>query len=586
MNGPADSFNRKTWGRCAAHINVFAGSSDVGTKAKVMSLLLVALLLGINGLNVLNSYVGRDFMTAIANRDQLGFLRQAVFWLGVFASSTLVAVFARYFEERLGLLWRNFSTRRVLGGYMTNRTYYRLAAAGEIENPDQRIADDIRTFTTTTLSYLIMLLNGSITAVAFSGVLWSISPLLLIVAVAYAAAGSFLTVGLGGPLMRLNFQQLDKEGKFRTNLVHVKENTHLVAISQREGYLCGRLMGHLSDLTANFERIIRVNRNVGFFTTGYNWLIQLIPIVIIAPLYMGGAVEFGVVTQAAAAFMQLVGAFSLIVTQFQSISSFAAVVARMDALVTAIEDGAEDAHPGVATVEDEHRVAFVNLSLQAPGQNRLLVRDLTFELGEARRVLVLGSDETAVSALFRAAAGLWIAGSGTIVRPSFDHIMFLSERPYLPPGPLNDLLLRPRRADCGVHLDHQPERRRSHQPGGQRFPETRVKDVLGLPGIGPLLERVSALQIDHEWDTVLTLGEQQLLVCARLLLAAPHFAFLERPSTTLEGEPLDEVLRTLRSHAIGYAVFEQEATNLEPYDTILELLPGGAWNVRRLDTAA
>ena len=584
MNGPADSFNRKTWGRCAAHINVFTSSSDVGTKAKLMSILLGVLLLGTNGLNVLNNYVGRDFMTAIANRDKPAFLHQAVLWLMVFAGSTIVAVYARYLEERIGLLWRNWSTRRVLGGYMTDRTYYRLAA-GAIENPDQRIADDIRTFTTTTLSYLIMILNGGITAIAFSGVLWTISPLLLIVAMAYAAAGSFLTVKLGRPLVRLNFAQLDKEGKFRTELVHVKENAHLVAISQREGYLCSRLMNHLTDLTANFERIIRINRNVGFFTTGYNWLIQLIPVVIIAPLYMCGAVEFGVVTQAAAAFMQLVGAFSLIVTQFQSISSFAAVVARMDALVTAIEDGAEATRVGIVTVEDDRRVAFEKLSLHAPGQDRLLVRELSFEMREARRVLVLGDDETAVSALFRAAAGLWTAGAGRIVRPSFDHIMFLSERPYLPPGPLNDLLLRPRRADCGIALEHQPERRRP-QPGGQRFPETRVKDVLGLPGIAPLLERVSALQIDHEWDTVLTLGEQQLLVCARLLLAAPRFAFLERPSTTLEGEPLEQVLRTLRSHAIGYVVFEQEATNLAAYDTVLELLPGGGWNLRRIDEAA
>jgi putative ATP-binding cassette transporter len=192
----------------------FAVSED-GWKAKWMFAGLIALLCGINGMNVVNSYVGRDFMTAIADRNKAAFVRQALFYIGVFAASTLVSVVARFTEERLGLLWRQFVTRRAVTAYLTDGTYYRLQAAGALENPDQRIAEDVRAFTVTTLSFVLMLLNSSFTMVAFSGVLWSISPVLFIVAVLYAACGSYLTIALGRPLVRLNYDQLDKEANFR-----------------------------------------------------------------------------------------------------------------------------------------------------------------------------------------------------------------------------------------------------------------------------------------------------------------------------------------------------------------------------------
>jgi vitamin B12/bleomycin/antimicrobial peptide transport system ATP-binding/permease protein len=147
-------------------------NSEAGRTAKLMFAVLVALLCGVNGLNVVNSYVGRNFMTAIADRNKAEFVQQAVFYIGVFAASTIVAVIARFTEERLGLLWRESLTRRVVRLYLANGTYYRLNASGVLTYPDQRIAEDVRAFTVTTLSFVLMVLNSSFTIVAFSGVLW------------------------------------------------------------------------------------------------------------------------------------------------------------------------------------------------------------------------------------------------------------------------------------------------------------------------------------------------------------------------------------------------------------------------------
>ena len=292
-------------------------SSDVGKKAKLMFAGLAALLFGVSGLNVVNNYVGRNFMTAIAERQTTEFIRQAIFYVGVFAALTVVGVIARFAEERLALLWREFLTRRAVNLYLADGAYYRLDVSGQLTNPDQRIADDVRAFTVTTLSFVIMLFSSTLTVVTFSSVLWSISPLLFVVAVLYAACGSYMTIVLGRPLINLNYDRLDKEASFRSSLIHVRENAESVMLTRGEERQKALLLHRLDDLVANFRRITAVNRNVGFFTGGYNWMIQIVPALIIAPAFIRGDIEFGVITQSGAAFAMLVGAFSLIVTTVQ-----------------------------------------------------------------------------------------------------------------------------------------------------------------------------------------------------------------------------------------------------------------------------
>jgi len=329
---------KATAARLVRSIRTFAGSES-GWKAKLMFATLIALLCGANGLNVVNSYVNRSFMTSIVERDQPRFVWLAVLYIGVFAASTVVAVIARFMEERLALLWREFVTARMIGFYLADGVYHRLSGSAELTNPDQRISEDARTFTVTTLSFALMAFNSAFTILAFSGVLWLISPLLFVVAVAYAACGSILTIALGRPLIKLNYDQLDKEANFRLGLIHVRQDAESIMRAHGEQEQSRRLMDQLADLAANFRKIIAVNRNVGFFATGYNWLIQIIPALIVAPSFMSGKIEFGVISQAAVAFSAVVAAFSLIVTQFQSLSNYAAVTARLSAMVQLTEPG-------------------------------------------------------------------------------------------------------------------------------------------------------------------------------------------------------------------------------------------------------
>ncbi|QJD29945.1 ABC transporter ATP-binding protein/permease [Methylococcus geothermalis] len=537
-------------------------SSEVGWKAKVLFASLLLLMLTINGLNVVNSYVGRDFMTAIENRYMGEFIWYAVIYLGVFAATTVTAVIYRFCEERLGLLWREWLTRRLVNAYLDERVYYRLDESQEVANPDQRIAEDVRAFTVTTLSFTLMLLNGSFTVVAFSGVMWSISPLLFGVAVVYAVAGSYFTVRLGRPLVKLNYDQLDREADFRAGLIHVHENAESIALLHRERRIQSRLLRQLEALTANFRKLIAVNRNLGFFTTWYNYLIPVIPALVVAPLFIRGKVEFGVITQSAMAFTYLLGAFSLIVTQFQSISAYTAVIARLSGLVQAIEKARSRTASPIEVCEMCDRIAYDKLTLRSPRDGRVLIDQLSVEIPAGGRLLIRGENQTAKVALFRATADLWDEGNGKIIRPGLEDTLFLPERPYLPPGTLRECLLR--------------------TGGEEQVSDERILATLRSLGIDSIVTRVNGLDTEPDWDDVLSLGEQQLLAFTHLLLLGPRFVFLDRPGTALDAEQLDRVLQILHDNSIAYITLGNGHDNLSFYDAVLELEPEGRWSWKEI----
>lgn len=531
-------------------------TGEVHRKAIALFVLLLIFALGVNALNVVNSYVGRDFMTAISRRDMAGFVRLACFYVGVFLLTAAVAVTYRFTEERLGLLWRDWLTKRVTERYLADRTFFHLKESSLVENPDQRIAEDVRAFTSTTLSFMLILLNATLAAFSFSGVLWAISPLLFLVAVGYAAVGSILTIRFGRPLVALNYRQSDHEAEFRTNLIHVRENAESIALQRREARLKQRLFRRIDALVANFRQITSVNRNLGFFTSGYNYLVQIIPTLIIAPSFIWGEIEFGVITQSAMAFSQLLGAFSVIVNQFGSISSFAAVVARLGSLAEAVEQK-EQIRSGIEQFEAEGRIEFGGLTLVSPHDNIILLSELTLTIPYGRVVLVHGENEAARIAIFRALAGIWPKGTGTIVRPTPDNILFLTQRPYLAPGSLHDVLVRTGR-DQDVS-DHDIQRELQHA------------------GLETAISRLGGLDAEIDWESQLSLREQQLLASIRILLARPRFALLDRPSTTLGASLFRQVLHRLKEYGISAIAFEEIADNTDCFDDFLEVRGDGSW---------
>ena len=546
---------KETATRFMRAVSLFA-SSEKGSEAKWMFAGLLALLCGANGLNVINSYVGRNFMSAIAERQTAEFVRQAMFYAAVFVATTVIAVVARFLEERLGLLWRDSLTRRTVSLYLSNGAYYSLASPDGLANPDQRIADDARTFTASALSFFLMAFNSTLTIVAFAGVIISISPLLSVVTVLYAAAGSYVTFLLGRPLIKLNYDQLDKEASFRAALIHVRENAEAIMLARREDAQSARLLDRLDSLIANFREITSVNRNVGFFTTGYNWMIQIIPVLIIAPAYIAGKVEFGVITQSTAAFATAVAAFSLVVTQFQSLSAFAAVSARLHSMAEAL-DQAQAARPAIEIVESDGPLAYEGLTLSSPGKASPLIENLSITIPNGSRVLAGGADPATGIALFRATAGIWSAGKGRIVRPRGDGVLFVAQKPYLPPGSLRQAL---------ASQVHEAE-----------ITDERMRGLIRELKLDHILSQAGGFDAQQDWATLVSLREQQLLACIRVLLAAPRVVWLDRIQETLTANEVGQILGMLSQASIAYVGNGGAADRDDLYDAVLDCKEGGAW---------
>jgi vitamin B12/bleomycin/antimicrobial peptide transport system ATP-binding/permease protein len=531
--------------------------SELRWKASAWLTALLALVLGVVYLNVYNGYVNRDFMTAINERNPAAYRAMAIKYVLVFVASTLVAVFAKFSEERLGILWRGWLTSHLIEKYLANRSYHRLMDRSDIDNPDQRMTEDVKTFTTTTLSFLLMFVNATITAVAFSRVIWLISPKLLGLAVGYAVVGSFLTILVGRKLVSLNNLQLRKEANFRYELIHVREYAESIAILRGEKKQQRRLIGRLRELVDNFRAIVSVNRNLGFFTIFYNYMIQIIPILIIAPQYIRGEVEFGVVTQAALAFTAILGAFSLIITQFAQISSFAAVVNRLGAIWEALEEPPATQAIKIEIVYDDSRVAYEGLTLRSPKGDKVLINNLNLEIPLGRRLLVLGPDGIGKTSLGRATVGIWDSGEGRIIRPRPENIIFVPQRPYTALGTLRDQFFD---ADyLGPDADE------------------RLIATLTQLAFGPILDRVGGLDVERDWGNILTVGEQQLLGIARLLIAQPKFAFLDRATNALSTSRGRHVYELLAYSSITYISVGDQPSLRDFHDNVMDLKEDGEW---------
>ncbi|MBK8973491.1 MAG: ABC transporter ATP-binding protein/permease [Hahellaceae bacterium] len=536
--------------------------SECGPRARFYFLIIATLLISVNGFNVLISYASRDFMTAIEQQQMQAFLLQAAIMIGLFGLSTVAGAFIRYSQERLDRLWRVWLTRRTVDKYLGSRTYQYIEVTRSLHHPDQRIQEDVRALTGQALSFILMVFNSLLSIAAFAGVLWSISPPLFGVSVVYAMAGSVLTLWVGRRLSDLNSRQLDREADFRSDLLHVGANAEAIALMRQEPHLSARIKDKLNEVALNTRQIISVNLRLQFFTSGYSYLIQIIPALVVAPYFIEGKAEFGVIAQSALAFTILVNAFSLIVSQFPVLSNFAAVITRLEALIEVTKEAKAHFNQSFEVVEDRQRIAWQQVSLLSRLQDPPLTRDLNVSIPLGTRVLITARNKVALIRLFNATAGVENHSVGTLIRPPLDELFFLPERPYLAPGTLRQALLTPER-QADIHEDE-------------------ILSLLGRLGIVGVIETLGGLDQDHtDWNSHLSISEQKLINIARLLLARPRFSLMLRLRSTLDEERLTLVMQLLRESSIGFVNFGK-LEFVECYDAVLELLDDGTWHYRTL----
>jgi len=495
--------------------------------------------------------LGGVFLTVLFNRwnnvfyNALQERNQAVFWyqLGYFCvlATFWVAlkVYQLYLNQWLQIRWRRWMTGRYLGGWLHDANHYRMQLLGDAaDNPDQRIADDTQRFVEQTLGLGIGLLSSVVTLASFVVILWGLSsdaPLhvfgndiaipgyLVWGALIYALFGTLLTHLIGWPLVGLNFQQQRFEADFRFNLVRARENAEQIALLRGEPAERARLLSRFALVVENWIGIMQRTKKVTAFTSSYSQAAVIFPYILVAPAYFAEKIQLGGMMQTASAFGSVQDSLSFIITSYRTIAEWRSVVERLSGFETAIENAtALNIDKNIIHVRPDGKGAIDldKLVVSLPSGTPLVAAD-SFSISGNERTLVTGPSGAGKSTLFRAIAGVWPFGSGSISIPSKATLMMLPQRPYFPVGSLKAAIVYP--AEAGA------------------FSSDRVRDVLIAVGMPQLAAR---LEEEAHWNRMLSLGEQQRLGLARALLHEPQYLFLDEATASLD-EPSEAALYKL-----------------------------------------
>ena len=491
---------------------------------------VIAIELTVVAINVLLNQWNNRFYTALQDKNWDGFVREIGIFCVLATVYIVLAVYQLYLNQWLQVRWRKWLTHRYLGEWLHDAAHYRMQLRGDAaDNPDQRIAEDVRMFVDQTLNICVSFLSAVVTLVSFIVILWSLSaesPLTLFGhefnipgylvwgALIYAIFGTVLTHWIGSPLVMLNFQQQRFEADFRFNLVRVRENSEQIALLRGESAEQERLLERFGRIIQNWYGIMTRTKRLTAFTASYAQAAVVFPYVLVAPAYFADKIQLGGMMQTASAFSSVQNALSFFVSVYRTLAEWSSVVARLEGFEESIAQVARlpGGTPSInVTRSDESKAIELRQFLAKLPNGTPLVAADGLRIQNNERVLVTGPSGAGKSTLLRAIAGIWPFGEGVIAIPAKASLMMLPQRPYFPIGPLKAAIVYPAKADT--------------------FDPTLVEQALVAVGLPQLASR---LQEEAHWNRMLSLGEQQRLGLARALLHQPQYLFLDEATASLD----------------------------------------------------
>ncbi len=566
----ASFFLGKVWGLARPY-----WKSEERGRAWGLLIAIITLTLGLVYVEVLFNHWYRDFYNALEQKNQEDFMDLLIFFSFLAVLFMATAIYKLYLTQMLTMRWRAWLTQQYLDEWLDRQVYYRLQLdAHGTDNPDQRIAEDLKLFTDGTLALSIGLLQAVVTLVSFVVILWSVSGSLEIfgieipgymvwAALLYAILGSVLTHYVGRKLIPLNFQQERYEADFRFNLVRLRENAEGVALYRGEASEQTVLLTGFEHIRANWWSLMNLTKRLTGFTAGYTQAAIIFPYIVAAPRYFSGAMPLGGLMQIATAFAQVQSSLSWFVNSYGTLANWKASVDRLLTFKAALDQTAAESvrHDGVVAARGAaSTVRGENIELSVPG-GRVLLSGAAFDIGAGQRILLTGPSGSGKSTLFRAIAGIWPYGSGRITIPENAKILFLPQKPYIPIGSLREAVCFP--AQAGEFSDEQIR---------AALTDCRLESY------------GSRLDENAHWQQLLSGGEQQRLAMARALLHRPDYLFLDEATASLDEESEAWLYRILRerlpeaaivsiAHRPAVAAFHDKALKLVPDQNTMRLQP-------------